>query len=123
MEKNATDAVTATRKDDIKITAIHTLFPCNIVAGILMLCLKEEDLLENCVFWYCDGCEAYLNDQEGFDPNAPKHICSNCGCENDTTETNIIRVCSDCGEPLSKSDKKRCPSCRQARKKRQKNDL
>lgn len=102
---------TATCKADIKITAIHTLLLCNIVGGILMFCLSEEDLLENCVFWYCDGCGACLNVQEGFDQNASKHICNDCGFENDTTEDNIIRVCSDCGTQLSESDKKRCPSC------------
>ncbi len=35
----------ATCKDDIKLIAILTLFLCNIIGGILMLCLKEGDFV------------------------------------------------------------------------------
>ncbi len=113
----------ATCKDDIKLISILTLLLCNIIGGILMLCLKESDFLENCVFWYCDGCDAYLNNQENFDRNASKHICDNCGYENDLTEDNIKEVCSDCGVLLSNSNKKLCDSCRQARKDKAKKRL
>ena len=36
---------------------------------------SEEYFLDDCVFWFCDECETYLNNQEGFDKHSPKHIC------------------------------------------------
>ena len=35
---------TATTKDELTTTAILTLLFCNLIGGILMLCLKDEDL-------------------------------------------------------------------------------
>ncbi len=35
---------TATKKDDLTVWAILTLLFCNIIGGILMLCMKDEDL-------------------------------------------------------------------------------
>lgn len=32
--------------------------------------------------WYCDGCGAHLNDQEGFDDHLPLWKCRACGYEN-----------------------------------------
>ena len=32
--------------------------------------------------WYCDECDAYLNDQDGFEDNNGKWICKECGHEN-----------------------------------------
>ncbi len=34
----------ATKKDDLTVTAILTLLFCNVIGGVLMLCLKDEDL-------------------------------------------------------------------------------
>jgi len=35
---------TATKRDELTVTAILTLLFCNVIGGILMLCLKDEDL-------------------------------------------------------------------------------
>lgn len=32
--------------------------------------------------WYCDECEAYLNEQEGFDDHFPYWECKKCGYHN-----------------------------------------
>lgn len=32
--------------------------------------------------WYCDSCEAYLNEQEGFDDHLPYWKCKKCGYHN-----------------------------------------
>lgn len=81
---------------------------------------SEEYFLDDCVFWFCDECETYLNSQEGFDTHSPKHICRNCGYENDTTFDNIKGTCSDCGKLLSNPDATLCADCRQARREKAK---
>ena len=35
---------TATKKSDLTVMAILTLFLCNTIGGILMFCIKEEEL-------------------------------------------------------------------------------
>ena len=77
---------------------------------------SEDYFLDDCVFWFCDECETYLNNQEGFDRHALKHICSNCGYENDTTFDNIKGTCSDCGKTLNDSNATLCDDCRRARR-------
>lgn len=77
---------------------------------------SEEYFLDDCAFWFCDECETYLNNQEGFDRHASKHICQNCGYENDTTFENIKGTCSDCGKILPDPDATLCADCRQARR-------
>ena len=32
---------------------------------------SEKYFLDDCVFWFCDECETYLNNQEGFDATPP----------------------------------------------------
>lgn len=81
---------------------------------------SEKYFLDDCVFWFCDECETYLNNQEGFDRNASKHICRNCGYENDTTFDNIKGTCSDCGKLLPNPDATLCADCRQARREKAK---
>ena len=81
---------------------------------------SEEYFLDNCIFWFCDECGSFLNNQEGFDRNEPKHICSECGFENDTTENNIKGECVDCGKLLSDPDAHLCISCHQTRKEKAK---
>ena len=39
--------------------------------------------------WYCDECDAYLNDQSGFNPYASSFTCKKCGCVNDITKDNV----------------------------------
>lgn len=75
----------------------------------------EEYFLNDCVFWFCDECESYLNNQEGFNSCASKHICRNCGYENDTTYNNIKGICSDCGKTLPNPDATLCVDCKQVR--------
>lgn len=76
---------------------------------------SEQYFLEDCVFWFCDECETYLNNQEGFNRKATKHICRNCGYENDTIFNNIKGTCSDCGKILPDPDATLCADCRQTR--------
>lgn len=40
--------------------------------------------------WYCDKCDAYLNDQPGFSVSSGSWTCTECGCSNDVTENNIL---------------------------------
>lgn len=41
------------------------------------------------VDWYCDNCDAYLNDQAGFDDSQELWTCTQCGSENDITPSNL----------------------------------
>lgn len=68
------------------------------------------------MFWFCDECEAYLNNQDGFDKKSTRHICRKCGYENDITFNNIKGVCSDCGKLLSDPNATLCVDCRQTRR-------
>lgn len=76
----------------------------------------EEEFLDDFVFWFCDECGSYLNNQEGFDKSSAKHICRNCGYENDTTFSNIKGMCIDCGAVLSNPDAVLCDDCKAIRK-------
>lgn len=77
--------------------------------------LPADEFEDGYVFWFCDECNSYLNSQEGFDRNASRHICQNCGYENDTTFDNLRGVCSDCGKIIPDSDNTLCADCRQER--------
>lgn len=81
---------------------------------------SEEYFLSDCVFWFCDECDSYLNNQEGFDRNNKRHICQCCGYENDTTIENIAGVCSDCNKRLPDPNATLCADCRQERRKKAK---
>ena len=83
--------------------------------------LSNKEFENNYVFWFCDECESYLNNQDGFDITSNKHICRNCGYENDTTENNIKGCCSDCGKLISNPEATICVECRNIRKKKQHN--
>ncbi len=45
---------------------------------------------EESVFWFCDGCETFMNIQKGFNVDTGHWTCQECGYENDVTEENII---------------------------------
>ena len=77
--------------------------------------LSADEFEDNYVFWFCDECNTYLNNQEGFDRNASRHICKKCGYENDTTFDNVKGICSDCGKALPDPDGILCADCRMAR--------
>lgn len=82
--------------------------------------LSADEFEDNYVFWFCDECQTYLNNQEGFDCNAVKHICRNCGYENDTTFENVKGICSDCGKIIPDPDATLCADCRQRRREKAK---
>lgn len=76
----------------------------------------SADLFEdNYVFWWCDECDSFLNIQEGFDRFGVKHICQDCGYENDITFDNIKGICSDCGKKLENPDATLCDDCKKVR--------
>ena len=81
---------------------------------------REKEFLDDGVFWFCDECESFLNNQEGFDSHSSKHICRNCGYENDTTLDSIKGTCSDCGKILTDKDATLCDYCRQIRREKAK---
>lgn len=75
--------------------------------------------------WYCDECNAFLNDQSGFDAYCKYWTCSECGHSNkigkseilfDRDEVNsfsdkedeIPRGCAACGGPYPDC-KSSCP--------------
>ena len=82
--------------------------------------LSADEFEDNYVFWFCDNCDEYLNNQEGFDRSADRHICRNCGYENDTTLNNIKGICSDCGKVIADQEATLCPECKQRREQKAK---
>ena len=74
------------------------------------------------ITWYCDGCHAVLNEQDGFNRDSGSWVCSECGYYNDVTDDNVYeseeayqeamsdnddwdssgsgRTCVNCGMPL-----------------------
>lgn len=74
--------------------------------------LSADEFEDDYVFWFCDECNTYLNNQEGFDRKASKHICQKCGFENNITSDNIKGICSDCGKILPDPDATRCADCK-----------
>ena len=40
--------------------------------------------------WFCDECDAYLNDQPGFDASSGSWTCTECGNLNYIDESEII---------------------------------
>lgn len=78
--------------------------------------LSADEVEDDYVFWFCDECNTYLNNQEGFDRHASHHICKKCGYENDTTFDNVKGICSDCGKIIPDPDGTLCIDCKQARK-------
>ena len=41
------------------------------------------------ITWYCDGCNAVLNEQRGFSTENGTWECTECGFENDVTSDNV----------------------------------
>lgn len=85
--------------------------------------LSADEFEDDYVFWFCDECKTYLNNQEGFDCGASKHICTECGYENDTTFDNIKGICSKCGKVISVPDVTLCADCIQERRRKVKERL
>lgn len=82
--------------------------------------LKEIEFLDEYVPWFCDNCDTYLNNQVGFDKNSSKHLCQECGYENDTPFENIKGTCIDCGNVLTNPNMKLCENCKKQRKEKAK---
>lgn len=82
--------------------------------------LSADEFEDDYVFWFCDECNTYLNNQEGFDRKNSKHICRKCGYENDTTFDNIKGICSDCGKVLPDADSTLCVDCKLIRRQKAK---
>ena len=78
--------------------------------------IDADEFEDNYVFWFCDRCNTYLNNQEGFDKNAPHHICKKCGYDNVTTFDNGKGICSKCGKTIPDPDGTLCDDCKQVRK-------
>lgn len=77
--------------------------------------ITEADFLDDFVFWFCDGCNTYLNAQHGFDRKGTHWVCSQCGFDNDTTFDNLRGQCKDCGTLLMNPDATICPECKTVR--------
>lgn len=82
--------------------------------------LSADEFEDDYVFWFCDECNTYLNNQDGFDRCAGRHICRNCGYENDTTFDNVKGICADCGKIIPDPDGTLCADCRQERRRKAK---
>ena len=82
--------------------------------------LSADEFEDDYIFWFCDECNTYLNNQDGFDRHASRHICRNCGYENDTTFENVKGICTDCGKIIPDPDGTLCADCRQERRQKAK---
>lgn len=53
--------------------------------------LNDDGIIEKTlgIDWFCDNCNAYLNNQVGFDPYNDAWTCAECGYENDITKDNV----------------------------------
>lgn len=58
--------------------------------------------------WYCDGCHAVLNEQDGFNITTGVWVCTECGFENDVTEDNLYDSHEAYQEAMGIP---RCPYC------------
>ncbi len=47
------------------------------------------------VDWYCDRCNAHLNDQSGFDDSKYLWKCTECGFKSSISWDNVIGVADD----------------------------
>ena len=102
----------ACQEGKMTINKKSTLWTCEECGYNLFADEFEDDY----VFWFCDECKTYLNTQDGFDRYASRHICKNCGYENDTTVKNLKGICSDCGKIIPDPDGTLCADCRQDRR-------
>ena len=75
--------------------------------------------------WYCDNCDAHLNNQIGFSAHSGSWRCAECGYVNDVSENNILSgdeeefvrmayvVCPHCSAHMTTDDYEyyECPDC------------
>lgn len=93
------------------ITKNSTLWKCNKCGYSLVTSEFEDDY----VFWFCDKCNAYLNNQEGFDRHLQHWVCEKCGFDNNITDDNVVGFCIDCGILLPDVNKSLCKECKTKR--------
>ena len=63
---------------------------------------------DNDTIWHCDGCNAILNEQDGFNTDSGTWICAECGFVNDVTPDNGYESEEDYQESMGIP---RCPNC------------
>lgn len=85
--------------------------------------ISEKELEDGYMFLFCNECGSYLNTQDGFDYNANKNICKNCGHENNMSFENIKGKCIDCGKLLPDPNATLCVDCRLSRREKTTNKL
>ncbi|MBR3864140.1 MAG: hypothetical protein IKJ19_03355 [Clostridia bacterium] len=75
--------------------------------------------------WYCDNCDAHLNNQCGFNTLFGHWTCTKCGWDNDVSDSNILFgeeeefvrlayiVCPHCAAHMQTYDSEyfKCPDC------------
>lgn len=62
--------------------------------------LLDSEFKNNYVFWFCDKCGAFLNNQKRFNIKSDTNKCQKCGYINDTSKLNIEQL-----EEISKDKK------------------
>lgn len=74
--------------------------------------LSETEFLDDFIFWFCDGCNAYLNIQDDFNKKEDHHVCNICGFDNNTSTSNIVGICRDCGNHIINHNSTICEDCK-----------
>jgi DNA-directed RNA polymerase subunit RPC12/RpoP/predicted RNA-binding Zn-ribbon protein involved in translation (DUF1610 family) len=81
--------------------------------------LSDKEFRSGYIFWFCDSCDSFLNNQAGFDINTGTWVCTECGFENTLTSENIADICKDCGAKISTGTTPcLCDNCREIRRKK-----
>ena len=73
--------------------------------------LLEKEFLDDYIFWFCDKCGVYLNNQKKFDRKLQIHKCEKCGFKNKITFDNIKGQCIKCGGMLDNPKSNICYEC------------
>ena len=74
--------------------------------------ILDELFADEYVFWFCDNCGTFLNNQTNFNRFDEVFICKKCGYKNDITESNIVGQCRDCGVLIPENpDATLCKAC------------
>lgn len=58
--------------------------------------------------WYCDNCDAHLNNQIGFSGDGGMWTCAKCGYVNDVGAGNVL---NDIGHAMEYLLFTHCPEC------------
>jgi ribosomal protein S27AE len=55
--------------------------------------LSVKEFENNYIFWLCDGCDTFLNNQPAFDLGVKRWVCVKCSHDNDISAGNIFDNC------------------------------